>query len=183
MLNYQQQLHSLPVGNHGNFYYAATTMPSAGHNSSGPASASGTASLPHHPEAAYNVQPQSMEQGQKVHHHEATAYAKDKHVSASSHRRELDKMHRFSVDNLIELKQDVYAKGKISLELSNSFGKLLWPAFNCNNRDESADFKSFLRRCIDFCICSPASASKYLNPKTIWVNWCVKAVSQCNSQI
>lgn len=119
MLNYQQQLHSLPVGNAGNFYYAATTMPSAGHNSSGPGSGSGAASLPH-PEATYNVQPQPIELEQKL-HHETGAYEKDKHVS--THRRELDKMHRFSVDNLIELKQDAYAKSKMPLELSNSFGK------------------------------------------------------------
>lgn len=105
-------------------------MPPAGHNSSGPASASGAATLPH-PEAAYNVQPQAMELEQKLHQHETAGYAKDKHVSAA-HRRELEKMHRFSVDNLIELKQDAYAKSKAPLELTNSFGKFVWPAFNCN---------------------------------------------------
>lgn len=71
-------------------------------------------------------------------------------------------------------------KGKSRSSWVTVLVSLLWPAFNCNNRDESADFKSFLNRCIDFCICRPAPASKYLNPKTIWVNWCVKDVSQCN---
>ncbi|EDW73696.2 uncharacterized protein Dwil_GK19597 [Drosophila willistoni] len=36
--------------------------------------------------------------------------------------RDLDKMHRFSVDNLIELKHDAYGKGKMSMELNNNYG-------------------------------------------------------------
>ncbi|KAH8298407.1 hypothetical protein KR044_001940 [Drosophila immigrans] len=123
MLNYQQQLHSLPAGNAGNFYYAAATsaMPSAASNSSGPESASAAASLPHSlpsVEVTYPSEPHPMELEQKLHD---ASYSKDKH---SAHRRELDKIHRFSVDNLIELKQDAFAKSKLPLELSNNFPKL-----------------------------------------------------------
>ncbi|KAH8354953.1 hypothetical protein KR093_002908 [Drosophila rubida] len=120
MLNYQQQLHSLPVGNAGNFYYAATSsLPSAASNSSGADSGSASAALPHSlasVEVAYPSQPHPMELEQKLHD---ASYAKDKHTA---NRRELDKMHRFSVDNLIELKQDTYAKSKMPLELSSNFG-------------------------------------------------------------
>ncbi|XP_034107065.1 ALX homeobox protein 1 [Drosophila albomicans] len=126
MLNYQQQLHSLPVGNAGNFYYAATSaIPSAASNPSGPESASASAaasasvSLPHSlssAEVAYPSQPHPMELEQKLHD---GFYSKDK---LSANRREFDKMHRFSVDNLIELKQDAHAKSKLPLEMSNNFG-------------------------------------------------------------
>ncbi|EDW10512.2 uncharacterized protein Dmoj_GI21136 [Drosophila mojavensis] len=92
MLNYQQQLHSIPVGGAGNFYYAASTMP----------------------EATYAAPP--LELDEKLHQ---ASYVKDKEIA---NRRELDKMHRFSVDNLIELKQDAFAKSKLSMELANNFG-------------------------------------------------------------
>ncbi|KAM8713614.1 hypothetical protein ACLKA7_013866 [Drosophila subpalustris] len=119
MLNYQQQLHSLPVGNAGNFYYAASTMPSASPNSSGHGPVSAPASASHalsSVEVAFASQPQTIELEQKL---QDTSYNKDKH---GTNRRELDKMHRFSVDNLIELKQDAYAKSKMPLELTNNFG-------------------------------------------------------------
>ncbi|XP_030566440.1 ALX homeobox protein 1 [Drosophila novamexicana] len=97
MLNYQQQLHSIPVGNAGNFYYAATTMPSVASTTSAPGSGASAA-----------------------HTLSSEGYAKDKEIA---NRRELDKMHRFSVDNLIELKQDAFGKSKLTVELSNNFGK------------------------------------------------------------
>jgi len=124
MLNYQQQLHSLPVGNAGNFYYASSAMPSAATNSSGlgAGAGAGTGSGPatvslSSVEVAYASQPQPMELEQKLHD---GSFNKDKH---STNQRDLGKMHRFSVDNLIELKQDAYAKRKMPLELTNSFGK------------------------------------------------------------
>jgi len=35
----------------------------------------------------------------------------------------MDKMHRFSVDNIMEMKHDAYAKGKIAMELNNNYGE------------------------------------------------------------
>lgn len=32
-------------------------------------------------------------------------------------------MHRFSVDNLIELKHDGYGKSKLAMELNNNYGE------------------------------------------------------------
>ncbi|XP_033150911.1 paired mesoderm homeobox protein 1 [Drosophila busckii] len=92
MLNYQQQLHTLPVGNASNFYYA-------------PAAAATTASSSLPP-----AQSQPIELESKL---QESPFAKDKH---SSHRRDLEQMHRFSVDNLIE------AKSKMSMELNDNFG-------------------------------------------------------------
>lgn len=117
MLNYQQQLHSIPVGSAGNFYYAASTMPSATSNASGPGS--GPAHTLASSEATYAPPPAPpLELDEKLHQ---AAYVKDKEIA---NRRELDKMHRFSVDNLIELKQDAFAKSKLTMELANNFGKL-----------------------------------------------------------
>ncbi|XP_017961802.1 retinal homeobox protein Rx1 [Drosophila navojoa] len=114
MLNYQQQLHSIPVGGAGNFYYAASTMPSATSSASGPGS--GPAHTLATSEAAYAAPPAPpLELDEKLHQ---AAYVKDKEIA---NRRELDKMHRFSVDNLIELKQDAFAKSKLSMELANNF--------------------------------------------------------------
>ncbi|XP_017148106.1 paired mesoderm homeobox protein 2 [Drosophila miranda] len=93
MLNYQPQLHSLPVGNASNFYYGPT--------GSHPLAAAGE-SYPSHPS-------HNLDAEQKLHDRDGTA-------------RDLEKMHRFSVDNLIELKHDVYAKGKLSMEISNNYG-------------------------------------------------------------
>ncbi|XP_033252279.1 retinal homeobox protein Rx2-like [Drosophila miranda] len=93
MLNYQPQLHSLPVGNASNFYYGPT--------GSHPLAAAGE-SYPSHPS-------HNLDAEEKLHDRDGTA-------------RDLDKMHRFSVDNLIELKHDVYAKGKLSMEISNNYG-------------------------------------------------------------
>ncbi|KAH8401185.1 hypothetical protein KR009_003547 [Drosophila setifemur] len=95
MLNYQQQLHSLPVGNPGNFYYGPTGSHSL--------TVSGEV-YPSHP--SHNLE------------------SEDKLNDRESSVRELDKLHRFSVDNLIELKHDAYGKGKLSMELSNNFGEL-----------------------------------------------------------
>lgn len=120
MLNYQQQLHSIPVGNAGNFYYAATTMPSVASTTSAPGSGASAAHTLSSVDAAYTAQPQTVELEQKLHQE---GYAKDKEIA---NRRELDKMHRFSVDNLIELKQDAFGKSKLTMELSNNFGKV-WP--------------------------------------------------------
>lgn len=117
MLNYQQQLHSIPVGNAGNFYYAASTMPSVTSNASGPGS--GAAHTLASIEATYAAPPgQPVELEEKLHQ---ASYVKDKEIT---NRRELEKMHRFTVDNLIELKQDAFAKSKLSMELANNFGKI-----------------------------------------------------------
>ncbi|XP_064536160.1 homeobox protein prophet of Pit-1 [Drosophila montana] len=116
MLNYQQQLHSIPVGNAGNFYYAATTMPSVASTASAPGSGASAARTLPSVDAAYAAQAQPVELEQKLHQE---GYAKDKDIA---NRRELDKMHRFSVDNLIELKQDAFGKSKLTMELPNNFG-------------------------------------------------------------
>ncbi|ALC41321.1 CG9876 [Drosophila busckii] len=115
MLNYQQQLHTLPVGNASNFYYApaaaATTasssLPSAAHAH---ANANANASPPANVTYASPAQSQPIELESKL---QESPFAKDKH---SSHRRDLEQMHRFSVDNLIE------AKSKMSMELNDNFG-------------------------------------------------------------
>lgn len=92
MLNYQQQLHSLPVGNPGNFYYGLTGSHSL--------AVSGDAY------AAHNLEPE------------------DKLIDREGpSARDLDKMHRFSVDNLIDMKHDGYAKGKLAMELNNNYGE------------------------------------------------------------
>ncbi|EDV98349.1 homeobox protein ceh-17 [Drosophila grimshawi] len=117
MLNYQQhQLHSLPVGNPSSFYYAASTMPPAAASSaaSGPVSVAPANNLTSVDSTAAAYQPQSEPAELNA------AFAKDKDIIANH--RELDKMHRFSVDNLIELKQDGYAKSKMRMELTNTFG-------------------------------------------------------------
>jgi len=69
MLNYQQQLHSLPVGNPGNFYY-------------GP---SGSHSLTVSGEVYPTHQSHNPESEDKLNDHEDST-------------RNMDKMHRFSVD-------------------------------------------------------------------------------------
>ncbi|XP_016927994.1 retina and anterior neural fold homeobox protein 2 [Drosophila suzukii] len=93
MLNYQQQLHSLPVGNPGNFYY-------------GP---SGSHSLTVSGEVYPTHQSHNPESEDKLNDHEDST-------------RNMDKMHRFSVDNIMEMKHDAYAKGKIAMELNNNYG-------------------------------------------------------------
>ncbi|KAH8305960.1 hypothetical protein KR018_007006 [Drosophila ironensis] len=95
MLNYQQQLHSLPVGNPGNFYYGPTGSHSV--------TVSGEI-YPSHPS----------------HHPDPEDKLTDRECPAGV--RDLEKMHRFSVDNLIELKHDGYPKSKLSLELNNNYG-------------------------------------------------------------
>jgi len=94
MLNYQQQLHSLPVGNPGNFYY-------------GP---SGSHSLTVSGEVYPTHQSHNPESEDKLNDHEDST-------------RNMDKMHRFSVDNIMEMKHDAYAKGKIAMELNNNYGE------------------------------------------------------------
>ncbi|KAI8037493.1 hypothetical protein M5D96_009645 [Drosophila gunungcola] len=93
MLNYQQQLHSLPVGNPGNFYYGPT----------------GSHSLTVSGEVYPALQTQNLEATDKLTDREGSA-------------RDLDKMHRFSVDNIMEMKHDTYPKGKLSMELNNNYG-------------------------------------------------------------
>jgi len=91
MLNYQQQLHSLPVGNPGNFYYGPTV--------------SGEIYPPH--------QSHNLESEDKLEDREESG-------------RNLDKIHRFSVDNIMEMKHDAYSKGKMAMELSSNFGEFKW---------------------------------------------------------
>ncbi|EDX08315.1 paired mesoderm homeobox protein 2 [Drosophila simulans] len=87
MLNYQQQLHSLPVGNPGNFYYGPTV--------------------------SGEIYPS---------HQSLNLESEDKLEDREESGRSLDKMHRFSVDNIMEMKHDAYSKGKMAMELSGNFG-------------------------------------------------------------
>ncbi|KAH8253853.1 hypothetical protein KR032_007120 [Drosophila birchii] len=96
MLNYQQQLHSLPVGNPGNFYYGPTATHSL------------TVSGEAYP--AHTLEPEDK--------------LNDREGGGPSSARDLDKMHRFSVNNLIDMKHDGYAKGKLAMELNNNYGPI-----------------------------------------------------------
>ncbi|XP_043643299.1 retina and anterior neural fold homeobox protein 2 [Drosophila teissieri] len=87
MLNYQQQLNSLPVGNPGNFYYS--------------------------PSLSGEIYPS---------HQSHNLESEDKLDDREEGGRSLDKMHRFSVDNIMEMKHDAYSKGKLAMELSGNFG-------------------------------------------------------------
>ncbi|KAH8327153.1 hypothetical protein KR074_005053 [Drosophila pseudoananassae] len=49
--------------------------------------------------------------------------SEDKLIDPEASVRDLEKMHRFSVDNLIELKHDGYGKSKLSMELNNNYGE------------------------------------------------------------
>ncbi|XP_017077551.2 paired mesoderm homeobox protein 1 [Drosophila eugracilis] len=91
MLNYQQQLHSLPVGNPGNFYYGPT----------------GSHSLTVSGEVYPSHQSHNLESEDKLNDREESV-------------RNMEKIHRFSVDNIMDMKHDAYAKGKIAMELNNN---------------------------------------------------------------
>ncbi|XP_030388339.1 retinal homeobox protein Rx-B [Scaptodrosophila lebanonensis] len=111
MLNYQ---HALPVGSLGSngssFYYAsAPTAPPSSTSLHSLAINAGESNVSSY--SPTQVEDTALD----------AAYAKDK-LGSTSNVRDLDKMHRFSVGNLIELKQDAYVKNKLQMELNNNFG-------------------------------------------------------------